>query len=297
MAAIDRSFLRMAQINVTLKSILSKLLDALEAGYTIVAGTITTLTATTATITTLNSTTATLTAIVSGGITGNDSSFGVTGQAAAQGGEVVVTGGASSTSGNAGGVAKQIGGAPGATGVGGGAGNIAAAGGATSGSGGNAFNTAGAGTAGNANGGSVVDTAGAAQGSGNAGICKHAGQVTRTQTVTAMTTSATITVAALRGGLITANQAAAGAATYTMPTGTVMDAAMPADFVAGDTFDFSITNISTVAAEDVTVAGASGMVAKGNLFVPSNAATSDVAFATFRVVKEAANTYSFYRIG
>lgn len=287
MAAIDRKFLSAAQINVTLKSVLSKLLDALEAGYTIVAGTITTLT----------STTATITAIVTGGITGNDSSLGITGLAAAQGGEVVNTGGASSTTGNAGGVAKQVGGAPGATGVGGGAGNVAAAGGATSGAGGNAFNTAGAGTAGNANGGSVVDTAGAAQGSGNAGILKHSGQITRTQTVTAMTTSATITVAALRGGLIAANQGGAGAATYTMPTGTVMDAAMPADFVTGDAFDFSITNISTVAAEDVTVAGASGMVAKGNLFVPSNAATSDVAFATFRVVKEGSATYSFYRIG
>lgn len=128
-------------------------------------------------------------------------------------------------------------------------------------------------------------------------MLNNRGKRGRSTVVTAMSTSATFTTAALLGGLITANQAAAGAATYTMPTGTVMDAAMPADFVVGDSFDFSITNISTVAAEDVTVAGALGMVAKGNLFVPSNDATSSIAFATFRVVKEAANTYSFYRIG
>lgn len=58
MAAIDRKFLSLAQINVTLKSVFTKLMDALEAGYTIVAGTITTLTSTTGTIATVISATA-----------------------------------------------------------------------------------------------------------------------------------------------------------------------------------------------------------------------------------------------
>lgn len=52
-------------------------------------------------------------------LTGNDASFGVDGLAAAQGGAIVVTGGASSTTGNAGGAVSVVGGTPGATGIGG----------------------------------------------------------------------------------------------------------------------------------------------------------------------------------
>lgn len=115
-------------------------------------------------------------------------------------------------------------------------------------------------------------------------------------TVTAMTTSATISVAALRGGMITANQGGAGAATYTMPTGTVMAAALPATFTTGDSFDFTIINISTVDAEDVTLAGASGMTAVGNLFVEANSSTAKIASAQFRVLCTGASAYSVYRI-
>ena len=58
-------------------------------------------------------------AITADSITGGDSSLGITGQAAAQGGAVVVTGGASSTAGNAGGASSLVGGAGGTTGIGG----------------------------------------------------------------------------------------------------------------------------------------------------------------------------------
>lgn len=118
----------------------------------------------------------------------------------------------------------------------------------------------------------------------------------RKTTVTAMTTTAAITVVAILGGQITANQGAGATATYTMPTGTAFDAAVPG-LVVGDSITFSITNISTVAAEDVTIQGATGMVAKGNLFIPSNDTTASISFGTFKIVKEAANTFSFYRIG
>lgn len=329
-------------------------------------------------------------------ITGSDSSLGITGQAAAQGGAVVVTGGASSTGGNAGGAATIAGGAGGATGAGGavtvtsgaggatsgvsgdltiatgtttagsgsatgavivqsgaGAGSAAAvaggasgavtlrsqaggantggatgqaggaagtvsitggAGGATNSAGAHAGGagadvtlTAGAGgnaTAGTGNGGAggtiaLVPGAGGTSAGGTAGVdgvVRVASTFSKKIVVTAMTTSATVTVAALRGGLITANQGGGAGATYTLPTGTAMDAAMPSDFVAGDSFDFAICNISTNAAEDVTVAGDTGMVAKGNMTVASNAAVGDIAAGLFRVVKEAANTYSFYRI-
>lgn len=87
--------------------------------------------------------------IVVDAITGGDSSLGITGQAAAQGGAIVVTGGASSTSANAGGAVSLVGGAPGLTGVGGAVSITSGAGGATSGAAGAITIAVGAATSGN----------------------------------------------------------------------------------------------------------------------------------------------------
>lgn len=269
----------------------------------------------------------------------------VLGLGAAQGVAITITGGISSTQGNAGGAAT-IAGSPGVVGttttagsVGGAASITSGAGGAKTGTGaaaggaagaasvvggvggatassgsdaggrgGNVSVTAGTGgaaTAGTGNGGEGADViltagVGGASAGGTAGVAGfvyNRSSVSFKTTVTAMTTTATITGAAILGGLITANQGAAGAATYTMPAGTVFGPLLPASFAVGDTVQFSITNLSTVAAEDVTVAGASGMVAKGNMFIPSNAATSDVAFGTFLIIKTGSNAFDFYRIG
>lgn len=117
----------------------------------------------------------------------------------------------------------------------------------------------------------------------------------------AMTTTATVTTAAMLGGLITANQGAAGAATYTLPTGTVFDtaatAALKRKVKVNDAFTFSIVNISTNGAEDVTVAGDTSMTEVGNMTIASNAAVGDQAWGTFLVRKTAENAYSVYRIG
>jgi predicted RecA/RadA family phage recombinase len=102
-------------------------------------------------------------------ITGSDSSLGVAGLAAAQGGAIVVTGGTSSTSGNAGGAVSLVGGTPGATGAGGAVNVTGGAGGATSGTGGAVAIAGGAGTAGNANGGALSLRGGNAHGSGTDG--------------------------------------------------------------------------------------------------------------------------------
>lgn len=102
-------------------------------------------------------------------ITGSDSSLGINGVAAAQGGAIVVTGGTSSTGGNAGGAVSLVGGTPGVTGVGGAASVTGGAGGATSGTGGAVAIAGGAGTAGNANGGAVTVLGGNAHGSGTDG--------------------------------------------------------------------------------------------------------------------------------
>lgn len=110
-----------------------------------------------------------------GAIGASDSALAIDGQAAAQGGEVNLKGGTSSTGGNAGGEAKLTGGTPGATGVGGAATVAAGAGGATSGNGGVASITGGAGTNGNATGGVGKVVGGAGQGSAAGGAAQVTG--------------------------------------------------------------------------------------------------------------------------
>lgn len=102
-------------------------------------------------------------------IVGGDSSLGVAGQAAAQGGAVALVGGTSATSGNAGGAITLVGGTPGATGIGGAVTATGAVGGATSGAGGAVTFTGGAGTNGNSAGGAASLIGGAGQGTAAGG--------------------------------------------------------------------------------------------------------------------------------
>jgi hypothetical protein len=102
-------------------------------------------------------------------ITGSASTLTVTGLGAAQGGTVAISGGTSSTSGNAGGPLTLNGGLPGATGIGGAVTITGAIGGATSGAGGAVSMTGGAGTAGNAAGGAASLIGGLGQGSAAGG--------------------------------------------------------------------------------------------------------------------------------
>lgn len=117
------------------------------------------------------------------------------------------------------------------------------------------------------------------------------------ETVSAKTTSDTLTTAEVLGGIITANQGASAAATYTTPTGTEIEAAITQfDLANGDSFDLCIVNISTDAAEDVTLAGGDDVTIVGNAVVASNAAATDQSSGIFRFVRTAANTWSAYRI-
>jgi collagen type VII alpha len=114
-------------------------------------------------------------AVTADSISGSSSTLPITGLAAAQGGTASLTGGTSSTAGNAGGAASLTGGTPGVTGVGGAATVTAGAGGATSGNGGVASLIGGAGTNGNATGGVANVTGGAGQGTGSGGATNVTG--------------------------------------------------------------------------------------------------------------------------
>lgn len=145
-------------------------------------------------------------ALVANSISGGDSSLGIDGLAAAQGGAVPIKGGTSATAGNAGGAASLTGGTPGATGVGGAASVVGGIGGATSGTGGAATVAGGAGTNGNANGGAASLLGGNAHGSGTDGVANVGTSNTSAVNVAAASIPTNI------GGPITAGVGASTAA-------------------------------------------------------------------------------------
>lgn len=116
----------------------------------------------------------------------------------------------------------------------------------------------------------------------------------------AKTVSVTLTAAELTGGLITGNQGGAAAATYTLPLATDLETALIATYPGlqnDDAFEWSLVNISTVAAEDITIATNTGWTLVGEMVVPSDD-TVGVAPSqgTFRVRRTGANAYTLYRI-
>lgn len=112
---------------------------------------------------------------------------------------------------------------------------------------------------------------------------------------TAKTVSATLTAAEILAGLITVNQGAGAASTLTLPLATAMDTALP-DFAADMAVDFSLINISTVAAEDAAIATNTGWTLVGNMDVASNAAATDKSAGRFRARKTAAGAWTLYRL-
>ena len=236
---------------------------------------------------------------------------GLGGSTSGAGGVASLTGGAGTAGNSAGGISKIVGGAgqgsaaggaaqvtggtAGATGAGGAVAIAAAAGGATSGTGGAVTIAAGAGTAGNASGGTVAVTAGAKNGSGLDGVIYLRSPVSKKGVVATMTDTATIAVSAILAGTVKCTPTAA--ATYTMPTGAVIAAALPADFTTGDTLDFALVNVATNDTYDITVAtAASGTTMYGNLVVEANSATTKISSGIFRLVCSGAATYDIYRI-
>ena len=114
----------------------------------------------------------------------------------------------------------------------------------------------------------------------------------------AMTVAATITVEAILNGLITATHAEGATQAYTLPTGTVMEAALSAFMINDDSFDFNIVNLSAAAANTITLTAADGFTIVGQPIVHAN--EFEVSYylgtGTFRVRRTAENTFVAYRI-
>jgi len=113
----------------------------------------------------------------------------------------------------------------------------------------------------------------------------------------AMTVAATITVDALKSGLITGTHAVGATQAYTLPTGTVMDAALTSHFINNDSFDFTIINLSAAAADTITLTAAAGFTIVGQATIDSAHGDSEFpSSGTFRVRRTAANTFVAYRL-
>jgi hypothetical protein len=116
----------------------------------------------------------------------------------------------------------------------------------------------------------------------------------------AKTTSTLLTAAELMGRLITGNQGASGGASYQLPTGTNVEAALKAaigrDPENDDSFEWSVINLSTAAAEVITITAASaGNTVVGDMTIAC-IAVGDTSSGRFCTRRTAANVYVTYRI-
>jgi transcription initiation factor TFIID subunit TAF12 len=103
------------------------------------------------------------------------------------------------------------------------------------------------------------------------------------------TSTATLTAAQITGGMLVANPSTS-AATYTLPTAALIDAAVP-NATVGSTFNLNVVNVGT-SSGTVTLATATGLTDGGNAFV-AVAITSSAAFR-FRKTGDAA--WTVYKI-
>jgi hypothetical protein len=113
------------------------------------------------------------------------------------------------------------------------------------------------------------------------------GGAIRQVTVTAKTNTATLTAAELLGGFIDGTPTSA--ATYTLPTATLMAAALNQAGV-GNAFEFTIKN-SSAGAYAITVAGGTGGTGKGTLTIAQNNSKR------FMLIMTGATTYDVYSLG
>lgn len=114
---------------------------------------------------------------------------------------------------------------------------------------------------------------------------------------TAKTVAVTLTAAELLTGIITGTHTAGATQAYTLPTGTLLDAA--ATFDTNEYFEWVLINLSAASADTITVTAGATHTIVGNPIVQSaNASTGGIYgnSARWRTRKTAANTFVSYRV-
>ena len=224
---------------------------------------------------------------------------GAGGSTSGNGGVASVTGGAGTAGNGNGGVASIIGGAGQGTGNGGAVTITGGASGAgATGNGGSVNVSGGDASSTNGNGGSLNLNGGSLAGTGLDGHVVAKSLLVTTQGAPAtQTTTATLTAANLLSGIVTGTHAAGSTQTYTLPTGTLMDAACQLE--ANECFDWVLINLSAAAADTITVAAGADHTIVGGVIVQSQHASTGTLYGAtgvFRTRKTAANTFVTYRI-
>lgn len=129
------------------------------------------------------------------------------------------------------------------------------------------------------------------------GVVRAAGVLARSQGApAAKTVSGVLTAADLLAGIVTINQGAGATSAQQLPTGTALQAALPADFAIGESFDVSFINTSTVDAEDATVTVNTDITIVGSADLPAHSGPTLSSSGIFRIRKTADHVFVAYRI-
>lgn len=112
---------------------------------------------------------------------------------------------------------------------------------------------------------------------------------------TAKTTSTTLTAAEIATKIITVNNGAAGTTALTLPLASAMDSQFT-NVANGYSFDFSVINISIVAAEDASIATNTGWTLVGNMDIEADDDPRARSSAKFKARKTGTAAWSLYRI-
>lgn len=228
-------------------------------------------------------------------VDGGSSGAGATGN----GGVARLRGGAALSDGGTGGTALLAGGTGGVTTGAGGQVQVTGGTGAPTGAGGAVTITGGAAGATSGNGGSILNVGGTPSGSGvEGGVMNRAPVMFRQRDPYALTASATMTASTLVAAdmLLTGNAATGAGVSYQLPTATALDSALPSALVANDSILFRVINLSTVAAEDITITTNTNWTLVGNMVIEANDSDRARSSATFLIRFTAANTATLYRV-
>jgi hypothetical protein len=117
-------------------------------------------------------------------------------------------------------------------------------------------------------------------------------------TPSAKTVAVTLTAAELLTKIVTGTHTTGSTAAYTLPTGTLMDAAV--DFDVNDSFDWTLINLSAAAADTITVTAGTDHTVVGTMVCQSAHSTTGLIHGNalqLRTRKTAANTFVTYRLG
>jgi len=116
-------------------------------------------------------------------------------------------------------------------------------------------------------------------------------------TPNAETVAVTLTAAELLTGLVTGTHAAGATQAYTLPTGTLLDAA--GTFLVNEFFDWTLINLSAAAADTITITAGADHTVVGTMICQSAHSSTGLVHGNalrLRTVKTAANTFVSYRL-